>query len=139
MRKFPEILILTALIAMCSCNPKISTSLTKNYPPLDYKQEVVVIGLDGQVPNNSEELGEVKIGDSGFSTNCGYEIVIEKAKLEARKIGGNAIKITEHRPPTVMNPCHRISARILRIENLENLVLQETKEDLLDIDYAILN
>jgi hypothetical protein len=107
---------------------------------LDYKQDVVVISLNQQVPDNSEVLGQVKIGDTGFSTNCGYETVIGKAKFEARKAGGNAIKIIEHRPPSVLgSSCHRIIAKILKVEDIENLKIEDEEEVFLDIDYAILN
>lgn len=42
-------------------------------------------------PDSTEVLGKVKIGDSGFTTNCSYEAVINKAKMGSRKVGGNAI------------------------------------------------
>lgn len=102
MKKLRGLMIISALIFFSSCNPKISTSISKSYPALDYKQEVVVFGLDQPEPDNAEVLGQVKIGDAGLSTNCGYDIVMDKAKLEARKAGGNAIKIIEHKPPTAM-------------------------------------
>lgn len=140
MKKLHGLLIISALILFSSCNPKISTSISRSYPPLDYKQDIVVIGLDQSQPDNSEVLGQVKIGDTGFSTKCSYEIVIDKAKLEARKAGGNAIKIIEHKPPTIMgSTCHKITARILKIENIENYTPLAEDEVLLDIDYAILN
>lgn len=60
-------------------------------------------------------LGEVKIGDTGFSTNCDYETVIDAAKLEARKVGGNAIKIVSHQNPDFVSSCHRITATIYKI------------------------
>jgi hypothetical protein len=120
-----------------ACNPRISTSLQSSYSPLDYKQKVIVIDSDKNTPANSEVLGQVKIGDTGFTTNCGYNLVIEKAKLEARKAGGNAIKIIKHRPPSIFgSTCHRITAKILRIKNPEQLITKEEK-DLLDIDHAI--
>ena len=120
MKKQNLFLMLTILIVLNSCNPKISTSLSKNYPPLDYKQEVIVIDINQQEPENSEVLGQVKIGDTGFSTKCGYDIVIDKAKLEARKAGGNAIKIIKHKSPDLWSTCHRITAKILRIKNIED-------------------
>lgn len=140
MNKLHGLMIITTLITFSSCNPKISTSISRTYPPLDYKQEVIVIGLDQSEPDNAEVLGQVKIGDTGFSTKCGYEIVIDKAKLEARKAGGNAIKIIDHKPPTVMgSTCHIITARILKVENIENYSFNAEEEVLLDVDYAILN
>ncbi len=140
MKKLHELLIISALIFFSSCNPKISTSLIRSYPPLDYKQEIIVIGLDQSEPDNSEVLGQVKVGDTGFSTKCGYDIVINKAKLEARKAGGNAIKIIKHKPPTVMgSSCHRITANILKIEDIEGFRPKAGEDVLLDVDYAILN
>ena len=133
-------MIVIAMIIFNSCNPKISTSISKSYPPLDYRQEVVVIGLEQSEPDSTEVFGQVKIGDTGFSTNCTYDIVIDKAKLEARKAGGNAIKIIKHRPPTALgNSCHRITAMILKVKNIENYTPQVEEEVLLDVDYAILN
>lgn len=120
MKKLHGLLIISALILFSSCSPRISTSLSKNYPPLDYRQKVVVIDLDQPKPNNSEELGQIKVG-FGFSTKCNYEIVIDKAKLEARKVGGNAIKITKHKTPDLWSTCHRITAITLKVEEFENL------------------
>jgi hypothetical protein len=141
MKKLHGLLIVAALIFFSSCNPKISTSIRRSYPPLDYKQEIVVIGLAHPEPENAEVLGQVKIGDTGFSTKCGYDIVIDKAKLEARKAGGNAIKIIEHKPPTAMgSTCHRITAKILKAENIESYKPVEVVDStLLHADYAILH
>jgi hypothetical protein len=140
MRKLQGLLIISELIIFSSCNPKISTSISRTYPPLDYKEEVVVIGLDESEPDNAEILGQVKIGDTGFSTKCGYDVVIDKAKLEARKAGGNAIKIIKHTPPSAIgSTCHRITAVILKVENIENYTSKVEQEILPDVDYAILN
>jgi len=103
------------LFIFSSCSPRISTSITKNFAMLDNTQEVKILDLTDEVPVNSELLGEVKIGDTGFSTNCDYETVIDAAKLEARKVGGNAIKIVSHQNPDFVSSCHRITATIYKI------------------------
>lgn len=141
MIKPKQLTLIILLIALSSCAPKITSSLLKSYAPLNYKQEVYVIDIDQIQPKSSELLGEIKVGDSGFSTNCSYAVVVDQAKLKAREAGGNAIKITWHKPPSVMgSSCHRIKANILRIENIESLELEEKEEELLqDVDYAILN
>lgn len=139
-KSFISPIIITAWIFISSCNPTISTSLSNTYPPLDYKHEVVVIGMEQEQPPDAEVLGQVKIGDSGFTTNCGYDIVLEKAKLEARKVGGNAIKIIEHNPPTIMGSnCHRIRANILKIADIEKFIASAEDEIIPDADYAILH
>ncbi len=139
MKKLHAIVTIVVLLIFSSCNPKISTTISRSYPPLDYKQEVRVIGLREREPDNCEFLGQVKVGDSGFTSNCSYDVVIEEAMLEARKAGGNAIKIIEHRPPNVIvSSCHRITARILRVSDYESSPHQE-EEFIEGIDYAILN
>ncbi|MCF8336668.1 MAG: hypothetical protein K9I74_01670 [Bacteroidales bacterium] len=122
MKKLNEILLLALLITISSCNPSISTDLSKEYSALDYSREVVVIKPDKKNPDNAEVLGQVEVGDTGFSTKCSYDIVIDKAKLEARKAGGNAIKITRHKPPDFWSDCHRITADILKIEKTDDSI-----------------
>lgn len=129
------------LLVLLSCTPRISTSISKNYSELDYREEVRVLGLQDAVPSNSEELGEVKIGDSGFSVNCGWDVVIDKAKIEARKIGGNAIKIIKHIPPSPLgSSCDRITAKILKVKDFANMSPLLVKDSaLINADYALLH
>ena len=123
-----KILLGLTTILLAACSAKISTSLTKTLPPLDYKEEVTVIGISEDAPANATEIGIVKIGDTGFSTNCGWDVVVEKAKTEARKAGGNVLKITEHIPPSMMgSSCDRITAKILKVENPQDLTNLKSK------------
>lgn len=115
-------LICTGCILLLSaCSSSISTSISRHYPPIDYREEVVVIGLKDPMPTNAEEIGTVKIGDSGFSTDCGWDVAISKAINEARKNGGNAIKIIKHTPPNMGSTCHRITALILRTSSMKSM------------------
>jgi hypothetical protein len=140
MKSSTGLCILVSIILLCSCNPKVSTSIVKSYPPLDYKEDVLVIGLDQSVPSGAEVLGQVKIGDTGFSTKCNYNIVLDRAKLEARKAGGNAIKIVTHIPPSSMgSSCHRITANVLKLVNIENYNPNDEEKVIPDVDYAVLN
>lgn len=119
MKKIVFILISILILA---CSPKVTTSITKIYPVLDYKQEVFVIGITEEPPASAVEIGVVKIDDSGFSTNCGWDVVLEKAKMEARKAGGNVLKIIDHKLPSIIgSSCHRIKAKILRVDNIDEL------------------
>lgn len=115
----------TLLLAACtllflnSCSPRISSSLSKTYPPLESTQEVRVIDLNGKLPGNAELLGELKIDDSGFSTQCDYETEINAAKIEARKVGGNALKIISHQYPDHVSSCHRIKVSIYKVTSFD--------------------
>ena len=128
MKKINGLLLLVILIALSSCYPKITTNLIKSYPVLDFQEEIVVIGIDKAIPDNAEILGIVRIGDTGFTNKCSYELVLSRAIHEAKKAGGNAIKITEHKPPSIFgSSCHRIAAQILKLKNTQEYNENTTK------------
>ena len=140
MHKQRQLLFLSILLITASCSPKVSKTITTSYAPLDYKEEVMAIDLQTPIPDGAENMGTIKIGDSGLSSNCDYDTVLELAKTEARKVGGNAIKITEHKPPSAMGSgCHRITASVLYIKNAEELIAAAKIDDVAaDWDYALL-
>jgi len=83
---------------------------------LDQSRSIAVLGVSEPVPEGAHKLGAVKIGDSGFSTSCGWERVLAEARGAASKAGGNVVKITSHDPPGFASSCHRITAEILRVD-----------------------
>ena len=130
---------LFALLLIAGCAPKIKTNISQKYQPLDYREEVWVLPKDSAGMGLAEVLGTVKVGDAGMTTNCSYTVVLEKAKEEARKSGGNAVRVIEHKTPDFMSSCHRITAEVLRIspDQVAALKQVETEADSL-IDHAIL-
>jgi hypothetical protein len=139
--KFKLLWIIGAILLLTSCSAKLTSSLLRTYPPLHYLDEVRVFSINETVPSNAEKLGTIKIGDSGFSTNCKYSTVIDMAKIEARKVGGNALKITQHKQPDLWSTCHRISANVFRIDSIENYIAKPEPIDsaMLAANYAIIN
>lgn len=123
MKSLPQFSLI-CLLFLVSCGPKISTSILKTYPGIDYKQDIVVLDLDQEAPPEAEVLGTVKVGDTGFTSraNGQFDVVLGKAKLEARKAGGNAIKITQHLFPGFNSTSHRITCDILRVDDPESLL-----------------
>lgn len=105
------------LLLLQACGPSINTAISQTYPAIDYNRPIVVYELEDTVPDGNKIIGTVHIGESGFTTRCSYNYVLEQAKLEARKSGGSAIKITEHKRPNAWSSCHRIKANILRTAN----------------------
>lgn len=141
---FPKISLLAGgllLLLISSCSPKVSTSISKHYTALDYREEVAVFMPGDESPKDAELIGTVKIGDSGFSTDCGLDVAIAKAKEEARKAGGNAIKVTRHKAPSFWtSSCHRIKADILKIDASLIVKADEPASSLPpDADYALLH
>jgi len=126
-----SVLLLCFIIGLCyACAPKVKTSVTKKYDPLDYRQDVVVYPLRENKPASAELLGTVKVGDAGMTSKCGYNVVLEEARLAARTMGGNAIKITSHKTPDFMSTCHRITAEILKIDEAEMAARKPTEPEI---------
>ncbi|MCF6351702.1 MAG: hypothetical protein L3J06_01695 [Cyclobacteriaceae bacterium] len=110
----PFSVIASVLILLYSCGPATHTNLISSYSTLNYNTAVQVFELNEDAPDGSIVVGYCEISDSGFSTNCSYSTVLQKAKEEARKFGSNAIKITKHKTPNLMSSCHRINVTLLK-------------------------
>ncbi len=108
-------ILLFACILAVGCAPKVKSSLqSTKYAPLGPDDVIFVLEGSEEVPNNSTFVGDIKIGDSGFSTDCGYNTVMEKAKQTAQKAGANIIQITEMQEPNMASTCYRIKAKLYR-------------------------
>ncbi|NNE32943.1 MAG: hypothetical protein HKN40_11295 [Winogradskyella sp.] len=137
--------LLFSVILLQGCSPKIKTNLLNNsLTPIEAQADIVVIEQEDEVPNSSEFVGDIKIGDTGFSTDCGYTKVIDDAKLTARQSGANLIHLTEVKKPNFGSTCYRIKAKLYR--NLDTKVIAEfaRKKELknrsrlpADADYAV--
>ena len=128
------------LFANCSSTVK-STLVNTTYPSFDENTTVYILQENQTAPYQSELLGEIKIGDSGFSTNCGYEKMVLEAKSIARKSGANLIKITELTPPSFSSTCYRMKAKIYRNSDAEVLAQLDDKNRstlATGVDYAVI-
>ena len=109
------ILLLLSTIILQSCSPKIKTSLTnETQEAINNETEIFIIEQNEIVPQNSQFIGDLKVGDSGFSTDCGYTKVIDEAKETARRSGANLIYLTQVKEPNLASTCYRIKAKLYR-------------------------
>ncbi len=110
-------------LLLCSCSPKIYTQIQNPHTPRETHAEVIVYDLNTQTPPSAQFLGGVAIKDSGFSTHCNYDQVLNLAKVETNKAGGNALHITWWKRPSFWgSSCHQISGEIVLIP--DSLYLQ---------------
>lgn len=110
-------LLVSSYILLYGCSPAISSSIKKDYAALPFNTKIIVLELTETIPKNAEVIGTLKIRDSGFSTKCNREMALETAKLEAKRVGGNAIKITDEKKPNFWRSCHLLDATILKIKH----------------------
>lgn len=101
------------IICLVSCSTKKTIGIANFATPLSSDAPVEVLGLGQKLPENVKLIGQIKIGDSGFTTNCGYDKVLKDAISQARSLGGNILQITEHKEPSILgSSCHRIKADV---------------------------
>ena len=136
-------LYICALIScflLWSCGPKKEIKTISEHPPLSYNEEVRIFAFEDRFPDGGKVLGVVKLGDNGmFSSGCTYEDVVGIAEMEARKIGANVVKITEHKKPSFWNgSCHTITAILIRIDEEVPVAAKSTEEEEEAADYALL-
>ena len=101
-----------------ACSPKVSTRITKSYPQQPPDAPVAFYTREMDVPSQSEPIGTIDIGDSGFTTNCDSATVFSIVKNETRKAGGNGFLVTRHlRPSFIGSSCHQISGTMLLVSD----------------------
>ncbi|MCL6217604.1 hypothetical protein [Zunongwangia pacifica] len=114
---------------------KLKGEAVQQFTPLNNNDVVVVIEEYKKIPDSipSKTIGEFHLKDGGLTVDCSYEHVLSLAKNEARKLGGNAIKITAHKLPNALSICHQITFKILKIDDIfpfQNMLIWSTKHTL---------
>ncbi|MBA3985987.1 MAG: hypothetical protein H0X63_05310, partial [Flavobacteriales bacterium] len=114
------------ILIFTSCALKLKQDDKVIFKERQISQGILIYDISEKIPNQSEILKEIKIGYGLFYQNCdGCIPTLEKIKLKAKQIGGNAIKIIDNRPFNSVlheNSCHNITAQILNIksQNIKN-------------------
>ena len=122
--------LLMAAILFASCSPRVLTSINKTYEPsLSSAEDVIVMENVKQLPVQAERIGEVRVGDTGFTStsNGTYDKVVGLAKIEAWRAGGNLLVITQHAYPSLMSTIHNINADIFRTDTASYRKLASTE------------
>lgn len=112
------------LLVLSGCSSsRVLTRVDKKMPVLKYSERVVVFSIEQPKPDDAIFVGKVKVnGVSDFNNDCNYDMVIERIKSEARKMGGNLVKITNHKGPNKIRSCHKIKADIYKVDDVNQSV-----------------
>lgn len=111
-----KIIICTfGLILLYSCGAAVKTNISgEKYSPLSVDEKIYVLNSEANLPSNSKLVGDLKVGDTGFSTDCGYETIMSEAKKIAKTSGANIIKVKDFKTPGFGSSCFRIKADLYR-------------------------
>ena len=118
MKKLFSLILLPLLLASCATS-YMYVEVTQKYPVLDYRQEVQLIPLSDPIPPFSNLLGTITIDGYRLKKGCDENALLEEAKLKAREVGGDAIKIVKYLPNYMLGGCAQITIYILKLPNKE--------------------
>lgn len=111
-------LAIVAFVSLSSCSPKVSVNVTKAYPS-SHPEFVTVYDLVDTVPQTAERIGSVKVSDTGFTTKCNFDEVLQIAKRETALAGGNGLMLTAHKGPSWASSCHQIEGQMLLVSGVK--------------------
>lgn len=100
-----------------ACAPKLKSSITKTFPPLSDEALVVVLDISDDQSIKGEVVGDVQANHDGWKGTCTYYENIKNLKTLSRQAGANLLKITEHLLPSGTNTCHRLKAKIYKVDD----------------------
>lgn len=114
--------VLLACLIFYSCSKKSSgTTAAFRADPLPDGTEMFILQPDESLPAKSEFVREIVLGQSLFSSDCGYKSLMNYARFTAKQSGANLIHLTEIKRPMLGNGCYHITARLYKNLEEENL------------------
>ena len=124
-----HLFLFSIVLLILGCSPKIMVTSNPSipaYPATLIYQSFGIIESDSIRIDDYEFLATIQIKEKGFTVNCDYQTVKRLAVSKARELGGNCLRITEHKTPDKTSTCHRIKADVLRISNPEKFETEIT-------------
>ena len=133
-----SIILLIAMVFI-GCSPKTSMKLSSNTrDSWDSKKGYAIIPLDENPNINGVFLGELYVGDSGLTTRCDYNTILDILKEEAFEAGANLIKIKKVKQPDFMSTCYRFTVDLfysLEYKNYEKIIFWTEERKLAESDF----
>lgn len=104
------------ILFFTSCSHKIQRT-GYNIDKSEYKNCELIINKFMIINDSIQKIGEIKLGDSGFSVSCSEIQAIEILKNEACAMNANMINITEENRPDALSSCYRCKAEFYKYKN----------------------
>lgn len=116
MKQTTIMLFLITVIVFTSCSPKISSNFINPQPKLSIDEKVALLDLEHKLPENITKVGDLRFQDSGFSTDCSFNSLMNQARLEARKNGANIVKVVDKKKPDLWSSCYRLKIELYKYD-----------------------
>jgi len=124
--------VFSCFFVTTGCHTAVSYKPTgisgSTFPPKS-AQEYIPVYLENMViPRQSEIIGTVRVGDTGFTAIGGSkEEVIKTIQDMAREKGADAVQITSIKPPDLISTIWRMKANLIRYGNWETVDINESE------------
>jgi hypothetical protein len=79
------------------------------------------------IPASLKKVGEIKLGESGFSITCSEEHALELLRKEACSVNATIINIVEESRPDLLSSCYRCRAEFY-INTDDNITYQSDEQ-----------
>ena len=116
MKQITKMLFLIIVIGVTSCSPKITSNFINPQPKLAIDEKVALLDIEHKLPENIVKVGELRFQDSGFSTDCSFNSLMNKARIEARKNGANVVKVIDKKKPDLWSSCYRLKIELYKYD-----------------------
>ncbi len=99
---------LLGLLLLAGCSPKITSNFPNKQTKLSLDDKVALLDVTDTLPSDILKVGDLRFQDSGFSTDCNFNSMMNRARKLARENGANIVKINDKKKPDLWSSCYRL-------------------------------
>ncbi|WP_329806196.1 hypothetical protein [Flavobacterium facile] len=93
------------LIVLFGCAPAVKSTFVDTSNLLLLVDDVAILDLYHQIPPTAVRIGQAKYGDTGFTDNCDCDSNFERAKVLAKKMKCNIVKVVKYKNRLKFSSC----------------------------------
>lgn len=103
-----------ASVLLAACGPSTYVRKDHEFASLPPTCCPLLLGRNDAVPPGVLLVGEVRYGETGFSTDCSYAENMERIRQQACGLGADVVQITAQNFPNFVSTCYRVRASLYR-------------------------
>ncbi|MFN2375996.1 MAG: hypothetical protein ABR538_05640 [Candidatus Binatia bacterium] len=103
-----------ASVLLSACGPSTYVRRDHEFASLPPACCPLLLGMNDAVPPGVLLVGEVRYGETGFSTDCSYAENMERIRQQACGLGADVVHITAQNFPNFVSTCYRVRASLYR-------------------------
>jgi hypothetical protein len=100
---------------LAGCGPSVHLSVQHEFPSLNPDCCPWLIEVKDPPPAGALVVASVGYGESGFSGHCSYPENRERLRVDACRLGADAVKIEAENLPDFISSCYRVRATFYRL------------------------